>query len=186
MQANYLYHIFNRGNNSQKIYFTDANYSFFAQKIKKHLLPHFHLLAFCLMPNHFHFLVFTKEHFNSKNFYNDYRIMLSSYTRAVNKQEQRTGSLFQQNSKFKLLENNDKFYPLTCFNYIHQNPLKAKICNNLEEYKYSSYPTYISNKKTSFVSKDEAYKFLDVPSNKDEFIEMTKMTIADEDLRALF
>lgn len=106
-----FYHIYNRGNNRHKIFFQEKNYLYFLDKIRKHLLPHIHILAWCLMPNHFHLLVYSKADIVEKSFYNDLRIMLSSYTRAINKQENRIGSLFQQNTKIKLLEHSDATTP---------------------------------------------------------------------------
>lgn len=53
-----IYHIYNQGNNKQKIYYSDENYIFFLRKIKKHILPFADILAWCLMPNHFHLMVY--------------------------------------------------------------------------------------------------------------------------------
>ena len=52
-----LYHIFNQGNNKQQIFFTRDNYLYFLSKIKKHLSNNCSILAWCLMPNHFHLMV---------------------------------------------------------------------------------------------------------------------------------
>lgn len=59
-ESNHIYHIYNRGNNSQNIFFTRGNYLFFLQKIRKHILPYADVLAWCLMPNHFHLMVYVK------------------------------------------------------------------------------------------------------------------------------
>jgi putative transposase len=56
-----LYHIYNQGNNRQKIFFSQENYLFFLRKIKIHVLPYADILAWCLMPNHFHLMVWVKE-----------------------------------------------------------------------------------------------------------------------------
>ena len=53
-EAEQIYHLYNRGNNSQKIFFDHENYIFFLQKIRTHLTPVADILAYCLMPNHFH------------------------------------------------------------------------------------------------------------------------------------
>ncbi len=63
--------------------------------------------------------------------------MLRSYTRAINKRFQRTGNLFQQNTKSKEIA--DEKYLLTLVNYIHQNPVRAGIVGQLREWKFSSY-----------------------------------------------
>jgi len=53
-----LYHIYNQGNNRQKIFFSRENYLFFLNKIKTHILPHADIVAWCLLPNHFHLMVY--------------------------------------------------------------------------------------------------------------------------------
>ncbi|MGK7392758.1 MAG: transposase [Candidatus Cyclobacteriaceae bacterium M2_1C_046] len=174
MQPNQFYHIFNRGNNKQPIFLKEENYLYFKNKIKKHLLPHIHLLAYCLMPNHFHLLVYVKEDIIPEKFSNDLRIMLSSYTRAINKQEKKTGSLFQQNSKIKLVESSNKSkleYPFICFHYIHQNPFKAGLVKKMEEWEFSSLNEYIRDfKDGSICNKELAYLLLDIPVSTKEFI----------------
>ena len=91
-----FYHIYNRGNDQQLIFFQERNYEFFLNKVKQYVVPHANLLAWCLMPNHFHFLMqanqetqkIVKETPNKINALTEgVRIMLSSYTRAIQKQE---------------------------------------------------------------------------------------------------
>jgi len=57
----HIYHIYNQGNNRQKIFFNPENYLFFLRKIRIHILPYADILAWCLMPNHFHFMVLVNE-----------------------------------------------------------------------------------------------------------------------------
>ena len=57
-EPNHMYHIFNRGNNSQQIFFNRDNYLFFLKKIKLYIQPYADVLAWCLMPNHFHMMVY--------------------------------------------------------------------------------------------------------------------------------
>jgi len=52
----HLYHIYNQGNNQQMIFFNKENYLFFLKKIRIHVLPFADILAWCLMPNHFHLM----------------------------------------------------------------------------------------------------------------------------------
>jgi putative transposase len=60
-EQGYIYHIYNQGNNRQKIFFREENYYFFLQKIKRYILPYADILAWCLMPNHFHLMVLVNE-----------------------------------------------------------------------------------------------------------------------------
>jgi len=110
---NEFYHVYNRGNNKQKIFFTDANYLFFLKKIRAQLLPFSKIISYCLMPNHFHFIIMATEKsiterssFGGKPMQEfPYRIgiLLSSYSQAINKQNKTTGSRFQQKTKAKIL-----------------------------------------------------------------------------------
>lgn len=160
-ETEYIYHIYNQGNNRQHIFFRDENYLFFIEKMRQHLLPHCDILAWCLMPNHFHWMVrvntltidiqdsdgVTSSHpvTKQRSFNDNIAILLRSYTRAINKQEKRTGSLFREATKAECLNKPDGItpaffntsqgtliqvhdsnedYPNICFNYIHQNPEK--------------------------------------------------------------
>jgi len=103
---NEFYHIYNRGNNKQKIFFSDANYLFFLKKIRDQLSPVCKIISYCMVPNHFHFIIMATEKsiterstFGGKPMQEfPYRIgiLLSSYSQAINKQNKTTGSLFQQ------------------------------------------------------------------------------------------
>lgn len=160
-ERGFLYHVFNRGNNNEKIFFNNANYRLFVDKIDYHILPFADILAWCLMPNHFHLMIYiNRESIFDITINQSIGKMLSSYARAINIQENRTGSLFQQHSKaiclngniklkpawFKrmgatmITSGNEKFdYPKVCFNYIHLNPVHAGIVFNIEDWRWSSY-----------------------------------------------
>jgi putative transposase len=147
-----IYHIYNRGNNKQRIFFTDANYLYFLDKVGKHIYPNCDILAWCLMPNHFHFLIQANEktcQLSKTNpgvvnkLSNDIGLMLSSYSKAINKQETRIGNLFQQRTKSKLVHDSQNNYGLTAFHYIHQNPMKAQLVSRMEDWKFSSFTEYM-------------------------------------------
>ena len=76
-------------------------------------------------------------------------VLLSSYSQAINKQNNTTGSLFQQKTKAKCITARDAQsgltgdYLVTCMHYIHQNPWKANLADRLEDWKYSSFREYI-------------------------------------------
>jgi len=162
----HLYHVYNQGNNKQQLFFNRENYLFFLQKINEHLRPVCEILAWCLMPNHFHLLIGTTLLSVEKvriggnqmpRISNSFKIIESSYCRAINYQEKRTGSLFRQRTKAKCLTTeafpfdepdhtfaNDfaEFHPLICFNYIHDNPVKAGLVEKPEEWEFSSFQDY--------------------------------------------
>ena len=100
---NNFYHIYNRGNNSQQIFFSRDNYLMFRNKIIKYILPSCDISCYCLMPNHFHLLIYATDNFNHNKFSQGIRSLLSSYSKTINLIQKRTGSLFQQNTKAKCL-----------------------------------------------------------------------------------
>jgi REP element-mobilizing transposase RayT len=184
-----IYHIYNRGNNSQKIYFEERNYPFFLKKVKISLLNEVDMLAYCLMPNHFHFLVWTKSSFINEKFSTAFRLLLSSYTRALQRQEHFTGSLFQQNSKIKEVDEDD--YALTCFHYIHQNPVRARLVAKIEDWAYSSFNEYWKGGSTESTGADLcnlklARQLLDLPESSDLFYRQSIGVISDDILGKFF
>ncbi len=130
------YHLYNRSNNSEPVFRDDQNYLFFLTKFKKHIKPFCTVISYCLMPTHFHFLIRSETDL-SENLSNGIKVTLRSYTRAINLRYNRHGNLFQQNTKTKLVD--DETYLLTLVSYIHQNPLRAKLVENIRDWKYSSY-----------------------------------------------
>ena len=60
-EESFIYHIYNQGNNRQEIFFNKENYMFFLKKIKTHITPYADILAWCLMPNHFHLIVLVNK-----------------------------------------------------------------------------------------------------------------------------
>lgn len=61
MQPNNFYHIYNRANGNENLFNEDKNYHFFLEKWNKYISPFAETYCYCLMPNHFHFLILTKS-----------------------------------------------------------------------------------------------------------------------------
>lgn len=176
MQAGHICHIFNRGNNRQDISFCRENYKYFLRKVGKHLKPHLDVLAYCLMPNHFHFLVYLKEDFNRINYSKDLAVTLRSYTRGINKKYNRIGSLFQQHTKVKNITEsaNPEYYAFICFNYIHQNPVKAKLVEKYQDWDMSSFAEYFEPKNRFLCNIELASNLLNLPIEQKAFLSLKK------------
>jgi putative transposase len=183
-EPNLPYHVYNRGNDKQQIFYTEANYIFFLQKIKPEWKIYCEILCYCLMPNHFHFILIPNEA-GCKNITLSGKVThmqnlskaigktLSSYTKVLNIQKKTTGNLFQKKTKAKLLTGdssiNTRFtkhdYLLTCFHYIHQNPQRAGLADNLKDWSYSSYPDYYGYRNGQLCNKEIALHILALSEN---------------------
>jgi len=154
-----FYHIFNRGINSRLIFLNDENYRFFLRKVTLYVIPYFDIYAYCLMPNHFHFLLkvkagtnvissFKKDGLHSEECFFSKQIarLISSYTQSFNKVYQRSGPLFESPFKRILVDSED--YLRNLIIYIHQNP------ENFQNYKFSSYLAAISDTRTNIQRKE--------------------------------
>jgi len=145
------------------------------------------------MPNHFHFLinadartVATRFIANQqKNILSEgFRMLLSSYTQGINKQNKSVGSLFQQNTKAKCLAKGSNNYGYICMNYIHQNPMKAGLVKRMEDWEYSSFNDYCGNRNETMCNKELAGRLLDI--NIDTFYDDSYLLVNDLDLENLF
>ncbi len=184
----HIYHIFNQGNNRQPIFLRNENYHFFFKKIATYIFPFADILAWCLMPNHFHLMVLVNDISGGAtlsrtptqlpdNFNKSIGIMLASYTRAINNQQFQSGSLFRDKTKaeclskaegvqpsffntssgtFINLPNHEKEYPQICFNYIHNNPVKAGLVNRCEDWEFSSYREYCGLRNEKLINEIKA------------------------------
>jgi REP element-mobilizing transposase RayT len=167
----YIYHIYNRGNNKRPIFFSDENYLYFLRGMQKTIALSCDVLSWCLMPNHFHFLIHANEDsvieikdnsFPRQQFSQSIKQLLSSYTKAVNKQQAFTGSLFQQKTKAICTTGNENFFGATVFHYIHQNPMKAGLVTKMEDWDYSSFKDYCGLRNGKLCNKSLAFQLLDL------------------------
>lgn len=152
------YHIYNRGNNREPIFLDKQDYTSFLKRLRIVLglerdfiglrinpfpAKSFTIIAFCLMANHFHFLI----HQNGKIPISSLMNKLStSYARYFNAKYNRVGNIFQDTFKAKLVDNDEYLMYLSA--YIHNNPEKPF------GYEYSSLNEYLANKKPDLVSPD--------------------------------
>jgi REP element-mobilizing transposase RayT len=166
-----FYHIYNRANGDELLFKDDDNYQFFLEKFKMYVSPFVDVFSYCLMPNHFHFLVRVKTEeqifldfpgLNSNQIplkiSKQFSRLFSSYTQSFNKSFNRRGSLFMKPFK-RVLVKDDK-YLRKLVHYIHYNPIEAGLTSSLVDWKYSSYNSIIGNFPT-LVNKDEVIEFFD-------------------------
>lgn len=145
-----FYHIYNRGVNKQILFHTDDDYRYFIMLFGRYLSdtpclskdkypypwmqPHVELLAFCLMPNHFHLLVKQKT---STGITLLMRSLATAYSMYFKNQYHTVGSIFESRFKASLIQ--DEPYLTHISRYIHLNPPDYK------SWPYSSYQAYLQS-----------------------------------------
>lgn len=129
------------------------------------------LLAWCLIPNHFHLLVqvnaasltIVKEKPIQINALTEgIRLLLSSYTKGIQIQESISGNLFQQKTKSKCVDD----YISTTFHNIHQKPLESNLVYRLEDWKWSSLHEYLGFPSRAICRREVAYSVLGIEQNE--------------------
>ena len=179
---NQIYHIFNRSVAKQPIFKTPNDYSRFInvsdfyrfsspglrysfynrldaknrlefiERLRKDGQKAVSIFAFCLIDNHFHFLLRNLEENGIQSFA---RKIQDSYAKYINLKNKRTGALFQEMFKAVRIDSDEQF--LHVARYIHLNPISSFVANTIEDlknYPWSSLPGYIGKNKFDFVDNE--------------------------------
>ena len=159
-----IHHAFNRGNNKAPIFLDDSDYRFMLSRLEEALYPgravkgalsqrnqrkplppdSFDLIAYCLMPNHFHLLIRQKSEISISVLMLK---VITSYSKYFNKKYQRVGSLFQDQYKTTHIHDNTQLLHTSA--YIHNNPRVDGLVESAEEYPFSSMHEYVSRADAS-------------------------------------
>ena len=180
--GNTYYHVYNRGVEKRDIFLDDQDYGVFISYLKFYLMPppkpndprgpsprlspsqqlsnhsgKVSLLAYCLMPNHFHLEIKQTDKDSMTNFI---RSLSTRYSMYFNKRYSRVGTLFQGRYKAVLVDNEMQLIYLS--KYIHRNPLDlpSYTPNNLHDYPYSSYRNFTGVTQQSWIDpSDVTYQY---------------------------
>ncbi|MBI5942976.1 MAG: transposase [Chloroflexi bacterium] len=143
------YHIYNRGAGKAKIFFNDGNYQYLLRLVKEYYQKYgATIIAYCLMPNHYHFLLRQESEEPLSKFM---QVLFNAYVQALNIQQERTGTLFEGRFKHKRV---DKWeYLMVLCRYIHRNPVKAGLVEKPEDWAFSNYREWIGVRDGVLVDK---------------------------------
>jgi len=167
------FHIYNRGVNSEDIFKEKRNYDYFLQQYNLYCSATMETLAYALLKNHFHLLVYVKQNVEVPRYNGQGTIKLNasrqlahffnSYAQSVNKAFKRTGPLFESPFERKLID--DDAYLTTMIYYCHYNPQLHEFVHDFKEWPFTSYHTIVDNNNSIVASQ----KVLDWFGGKNAF-----------------
>ena len=154
------YHIFGRGTNRENIFLEERNYTHFMRLYEQHVAPVADTFAYCLLRNHFHFLVRIKTIEEIQTLKVSLRPLgsvttspsrrlsnfLNAYAKAINAGYDRTGSLFQHPFGRVPVTTDKQFWAVVA--YIHQNPQLHGLVEDFRDWKWSSYGVILTEAPT--------------------------------------
>ena len=163
----HYYHLYNRGAHRQSIFHEDDNYLFVLNKIKKYINElQLTIIAYCLMPNHYHLLVRQDGDIPAGKLP---QRVFNSYGKAYNKRYNHSGTLFEGPYQPRLV--NSQSYLLHLCRYIHANPIKDGIVAHLHEWPYSNYFEWIDLRQGTLVDKDFVKTYFQTPDEYEAFLQ---------------
>jgi len=180
LQYGKYYHIYNRGNNRENIFTEKRNYRYFLELYTKYIVPIADTYVYCLLRNHFHFLLRIKDligfgkPIRSKSPSQPFSNLFNAYAKAFNKACGRTGALFQR--PFGRIKVDSDAYFTWLVMYIHQNPQKHGFVDDFRVWPHSSYRTLLSTKPTRLERDDVLAWFGDV----DNFVALHQQEVTEQ------
>jgi REP element-mobilizing transposase RayT len=164
--AGHYYHTYNRGCNRERIFASADNYLYLLKQIKRFLpASSVSVIAYCLMPNHYHFLFRSETDHAIGRFI---QRLFSTYTQAFNRQRGRSGTLFEGRAKSVVVE--DEQYAIHFCRYIHLNPVVAGLVKRPEDWPYSNYLEWISQRVGTLIDRDFVQAYYTKPDEYEAFI----------------
>ena len=187
------FNIYNRGINGENIFKNEGNYAFFLQRYAHYISPVANTYSYALLGNHFHFLVrihseatiranlLTKQlgvidvlSAQQKSIAelanNQFAKLFNSYAQAINKQNERTGSLFERSFRRVAISTNE--YLLRMVYYIHYNPQKHGFVADFRDYPHTSYPVFGTTQNTR-IPRQEVFEWF---GGKSDFFSYHQLT----------
>ncbi|MBO6159326.1 MAG: transposase [Firmicutes bacterium] len=183
-----IYHVMFRGINRQQLFEERQDYERFLFLLEKYKpISGYKIYAYCLMPNHIHLLIQEGDESLGLAF----RRIGSSFVYWYNAKYTRVGHLFQDRYKSETIESDVAL--MRVIRYIHQNPVKAGLCERLEDYRYSSFVDYGTNPLIDShlvfekISREDFYSFQQTDSH-DAYLDIDdhpKKIITDDEAKQI-
>jgi len=170
-----IYHVFNRGNNSQEIFHKDQDFVVFIELMKeaKRRYP-ISILAYCLMPNHFHLVLWPTKAYLISNWM---QWLMNTHVRRYHKHYGTSGHIWQGRFKCFIIQRDRHL--LTILRYVERNPVRAKIVNSANDWPWSSHRMRITQSPNEIIDNVP----IELPSGWDKYVDNPLTVTELEQLR---
>jgi len=156
-----LYHVTSKGDDRKKVFISERDYEKFQEYVRVAKGKYkFYVYAYCLMTNHYHFLLETTQ----PNISRIMQYINTSYAAYYNVKRKKVGHVFQGRYKSIIVDGDNYFLELT--RYIHLNPVRAKIVREPGKYRWSSYKGYVNRGGDSNIDKKQISKYTNLKGEK--------------------
>lgn len=141
------YHVINRGNRKARVYHSEDDYRAFTQLIGRacERTP-MRVLAYCLMPNHFHLVLWPTGDGDLSRWM---QWLLTAHVRHYHKKRGTSGRVWQ--GRFKAFPIQDDGHLLTVLRYVERNPLRANLVARVEEWPWSSIGLWAMSERPTYL-----------------------------------
>ena len=174
--AKQYYHLYNRCVSQRNLFHDDVDFVKFLALMKQYLNPQeVHIVAYCLMPNHYHFLLYQISDTPIYVFVNK---IAQSYARYYNKKYDMKGALWSNKLQHICIQN--ETYMLRLCAYIHLNPIKARLVPDLIDWHWSNYPEWIGIRNGKLFDAYIRDSYFTKPDSYSEFIRDLVLDEKDE------
>lgn len=185
---NNIYHVYNRATEKRTIFYIEKDYNYFLEKIYYYQeKTKIKILAYSIMPNHWHFLLQEPEELTRRvtvhppgeqpKISKFISLLSNSYTKYFNSTKDHSGRIFQGPFKSKLVKDDAYFH--TLIGYINLNPLKHKIVKNINDWPYTSHHDYFYKAKFKLLEEETLINFREYREDLKIYLESIK-TIENE------
>jgi len=195
-QTDHFYHVYNRGVEKRQVFSSQRDYERFLQTIyyyqfsgpkpklstyKRFKFKEFYnnpkiveIVCYCLMPNHFHFLLKQVKENGIQEFMSK---LSNSYAKYFNTKHKRVGPLWQGQFKAISVDSDEQLIHLS--RYIHLNPIVADLTNDLTNFEYSSYNEFIDLNNRNFSSPESILSYFSDNNTYKDFVKNYEASAKD-------
>jgi REP-associated tyrosine transposase len=179
--AGEYFHVYNHAVSNELLFRTNSDYDYFLDKfsVAKSRYPST-IVSFCLMPNHYHYLM---RQDGTEPIYRIFNDAFTSYTLHYNHKYNRKGTLFQGPLQHIHIKTDNYFIQLC--KYIHYNPKKARLVDDLRDWKFSNYLEWIGSNELEFFSSEFCEMYPDDFKNYEETINEYGKYIEENEFKKL-